>query len=113
MGQMFSLGTPEDVCYVSMPMFHSNALMAGWAPALADGSDHRIAVEGTLFCVRVPPRRTSKYGVTYFNYVGKPLSYILATPELPDDAENIAETGGFGNEAATADVEARFAERSA
>ena len=47
--------------------------------------------------------------MTYFNYVGKPLSYILATPEHPDDADNSLRRA-FGNEAAEADV-ARFAER--
>ena len=36
-------------------------------------------------------------GATYFNYVGKPLSYILATPERPDDADNPL-VRGFGNE---------------
>lgn len=29
-----------------------------------------------------------RYGATYANYVGKPLSYVLATPEQPDDANN-------------------------
>src|SRR5262249_19797268 len=37
LSSMVGLGA-EDVCYVAMPMFHSNALMAGWAPALARGS---------------------------------------------------------------------------
>jgi fatty-acyl-CoA synthase len=41
--------------------------------------------------------------------VGKPLSYILDTPELPDDADNPLRRV-FGNEAAEADV-ARFAAR--
>ncbi len=50
-----------------------------------------------------------RYGVTYFNYVGKPLSYVLATPEQPDDADNTLRRA-FGNEAAPGDV-ARFAER--
>ena len=27
----------DDVCYVSMPLFHSNAVVAGWAVALASG----------------------------------------------------------------------------
>ncbi len=48
-------------------------------------------------------------GATYFNYVGKPLSYILATPEQPDDADNPL-VRAFGNEGSTDDV-ARFAER--
>lgn len=49
------------------------------------------------------------YGATYANYVGKPLSYVLATPELPDDAENPLRAV-YGNEGAPADVE-RFAAR--
>ena len=35
--QMFEI-TEDDVCYLPMPLFHSNALMAGWAPALAAGA---------------------------------------------------------------------------
>jgi fatty-acyl-CoA synthase len=50
-----------------------------------------------------------KYGVTFFNYVGKPLTYILATPERPDDADNPLKLA-FGNEAAEHDLE-RFAKR--
>jgi len=103
--QMFEL-TPDDVCYLAMPLFHSNALMAGWGPALAAGATvalrERFSASQFLSDVR-------RYGVTYFNYVGKPLSYILATPEQPDDADNTLRRC-FGNEAAEADV-ARFAER--
>ena len=103
--QMFEL-SPDDVCYLVMPLFHSNALMAGWAPALAAGSTaalrRRFSASQFLPDVR-------RCGVTYFNYVGKPLSYILATPEQPDDADNPLRRV-FGNEAAEADV-ARFAER--
>ncbi len=103
--QMFAL-TRDDVCYLAMPLFHSNALMAGWAPALAAGATmvlrDRFTASGFLPDVR-------RYGVTYFNYVGKPLSYILATPERPDDGENTLRQA-FGNEAAEADV-ARFSLR--
>ncbi len=103
--QMFEL-TEDDVCYLSMPLFHSNALMAGWAPALAAGATaalrERFSASQFIDDVR-------RYGVTYFNYVGKPLSYILATPARPDDADNTLRRA-FGNEAAEADV-AKFAER--
>ena len=63
-----------------MPLFHSNAVMAGWAPALAAGATSRSA--------RSSPRRgfladVRRFGATYVNYVGKPLTYVLATPELP------------------------------
>ncbi len=103
--QMFSL-SEEDVCYIPMPLFHSNALMAGWAPALAAGAAvalrERFSASQFLTDVRT-------FGATYFNYVGKPLSYILATPAHPDDAVNPLRQV-FGNEAAASDV-ARFAER--
>jgi fatty-acyl-CoA synthase len=104
---LFSI-VPEDVCYVSMPLFHSNALMAGWSPGLAAGatvalpSRGRFSASGFLTDVR-------RYGVTYFNYVGKPLSYILATPEHAADTDTTLRQV-FGNEAAAADV-GRFAER--
>ncbi len=101
----FGLG-PEDVLYVSMPLFHSNAVMAGWAPALASGGAvalaERFSASGLLDDVR-------RYGATYLNYVGKPLSYVLATPARPDDADNPLRVA-FGNEAGDRDIEA-FAQR--
>ncbi|MHB8439509.1 MAG: AMP-binding protein [Acidimicrobiales bacterium] len=99
--QMFGL-TADDCCYIAMPLFHSNALMAGWMPAVAAGAavalpDHgRFSASGFLPQVR-------RHGATYFNYVGKPLSYILATIAQPDDAQNPLRTV-FGNEGAEADV---------
>jgi len=98
--------TKDDVVYGAMPMFHSNAIMAGWAPALAAGAAlalrRRFSASGFLPDVR-------RFGVTYFNYVGKPLAYILATPERPDDADNTL-TRVFGNEASDRDIE-RFSGR--
>ena len=95
-----------DVAYLVMPMFHSNALMAGLAPAIAVGARvvlrRRFSASGFLPDVR-------RYGVTYVNYVGKPLTYILATPERPDDSDNTLRLA-FGNEAAPHDIE-RFAKR--
>jgi fatty-acyl-CoA synthase len=105
--QMFAIGA-HDVCYVSMPLFHSNALMAGLAPALAAGAVVALPAGGRFSASGFLPD-VRRHGVTYFNYVGKPLSYILATPERPDDADNpLARV--FGNEAAEADI-ARFGTR--
>jgi fatty-acyl-CoA synthase len=105
LSSMVGLG-PDDVCYLAMPMFHSNALMAGWVGALAGGATvalrRKFSASGFLPDVR-------RFGVTYFNYVGKPLSYILATPEQPDDADNPLRLV-FGNEAADLDIE-RFSRR--
>jgi fatty-acyl-CoA synthase len=95
-----------DVSYQVMPLFHSNALMAGWAPSVWCGATmvlrRKFSASGFLPDVR-------KYGVTYFNYVGKPLTYVLATPEQPDDADNSLRLA-FGNEGADHDLE-RFAKR--
>lgn len=105
MAQRFELG-PADRCYVSMPLFHSNAVLVGWAVALA--------CRGSLVLRRkfsasqfLPDVR--RYGATYANYVGKPLSYVLATPERPDDADNPLRAV-YGNEGAPGDIE-RFARR--
>jgi fatty-acyl-CoA synthase len=105
--QMFSL-VPEDVCYLSMPLFHSNALMAGWGPALMAGSTVALPSSGRFSASGFLPDVRSS-GATYFNYVGKPLAYILATPEQPDDADNPL-VRAFGNEGSADDV-TRFAAR--
>jgi len=104
---MFSLEA-DDVCYLSMPLFHSNALMAGLAPALAAGATVALPTGGRFSASGFLPD-VRRHGVTYFNYVGKPLSYILATPERADDADNPL-SRVFGNEGAEADV-VRFGER--
>jgi fatty-acyl-CoA synthase len=97
---------PADVAYGSMPMFHSNALMACWGPVLAAGATlalrRRFSASGFLPDVR-------RFGATYANYVGKPLAYVLATPEQPDDADNPLRLV-FGNEGTHGDVE-RFGAR--
>jgi fatty-acyl-CoA synthase len=98
--------TAADTVYVSMPMFHSNAIMAGWAVGLAAGAAialrRRFSASAFLPDVRA-------FGATYANYVGKPLSYVLATPARADDADNPLRIA-YGNEGAPGDL-ARFAER--
>jgi len=98
--------TAADVCYQCMPMFHSNALLAGWSPCLVAGATaafrRRFSASGWLADIR-------QFGATYFNYVGKPLTYILATPEQADDADNPLRRV-FGNEGAPHDLD-RFSTR--
>jgi len=100
MSQRFGLGR-DDVCYVSMPLFHSNAVLVGWAVAAAcEGSMAlRRKFSASNFIVDV-----RRYGATYANYVGKPLSYVLATPERPDDADNPLRAV-YGNEGVPGDIE--------
>ena len=96
--QRFSI-TDADVCYLSMPLFHSNALMAGWAVALSSGA----AMAPATFSASRLLDDLRRYGATYMNYVGKPLAYVLATPERPDDHDNPLRIA-FGNEAAERDI---------
>jgi fatty-acyl-CoA synthase len=98
--------SPTDVCYCAMPLFHSNAIMASLAPALCGGSTIALTRKFSATSFLADIRR---FGATYMNYVGKPLAYVLATPELPDDAENPLRTA-FGNEASDRDI-AEFSRR--
>jgi fatty-acyl-CoA synthase len=97
--------TEQDTCYVSMPLFHSNAVVAGWAPAVCSGA----AIVPAKFSASNFLDDIRGYGVTYMNYVGKPLAYILATTARDDDSNNPLRVA-FGNEANDKDIE-EFARR--
>lgn len=92
----------SEVFYVAMPLFHSSGLLMGMLPPLMARARvalrRRFSASGFLPDVR-------RYGVTRFCYVGKPLAYILATPERPDDADNPLRSA-FGSEAADVDITA-------
>ncbi|GLE50913.1 fatty-acid--CoA ligase FadD1 [Mycobacterium montefiorense] len=97
--------TAADVCYLAMPLFHSNGVAAGWAVAIGSGA--------LMVPAKFSPSRfiedVRRYRVTYLNYVGKPLALILSTPERPDDADTTLRVA-FGNEATDRDI-AEFARR--
>ena len=108
-GRTLSEGQGLDatsVCYQAMPMFHSNALFAGWSPATYVGASmalrRRFSASGFIDDVR-------KFRATFFNYVGKPLSYILATPARADDRVHTLQCV-LGNEGTEHDLR-RFSER--
>jgi len=97
----------DSVLYESMPLFHGNALMANVTTAVTAGATialrRKFSASGFLPDVR-------RYGATYFNYVGRALSYVLAVPETPQDSDNRLRLG-FGTEASALDrerFEARF-----
>jgi fatty-acyl-CoA synthase len=91
---------PDDVMYCAMPMFHGNALNTCVLPAVAGGATlvlrRRFSASGFLPDVR-------HYKVTYFNYVGRALAYVLATEPAPDDADNTLRFG-FGTDASPQDI---------
>jgi fatty-acyl-CoA synthase len=91
-----------DAGYIAMPLFHANALMCGWMPALVYGVPlgliRRFSATRWLGDIR-------RYGATFFNYTGKPLAYLLATEPRPDDADNPLRIC-FGNEGSAKVVQA-------
>ncbi|MFE2167069.1 AMP-binding protein [Streptomyces sp. NPDC059447] len=105
LARSFSVGE-DDVHYVCMPLFHGNAVIADWLPALVGGAAvalrRRFSASAFLDDVRA-------YGATYFTYVGRAIQYLLATPPTPDDRAHTLRLG-FGTEAGAVDA-ARFAER--
>ncbi|WP_235736117.1 AMP-binding protein [Nocardioides alcanivorans] len=91
--------TPEDVAYNAMPLFHGNALMSAWSPAIharaALAMRRKFSASGFLPDIQ-------KFNVTFFNYVGRSLAYVLAQPEGPEEADNRLRFG-FGTEASAKD----------
>ena len=90
--------TADDVCYLSMPLFHSNGIAAAWAVAINSGA--------TMVPARFSPSRflddIRRHRVTYMSYVGKPLALLLATAERSDDADTTLRLA-YGNEATDRD----------
>ena len=106
MAMMLELGH-EDVGYASMPLFHTNSLMSGLAPALVSSAS--LSLARRFSASRFLPD-VRHYGATWFNYTGKLLTYLLATPARADDADNPLRVA-FGNEGSPQVVEtaaARF-----
>lgn len=77
--------TSDDVLYCSMPLFHGNALISNWVPAMAVGATivlkRRFSASSFLDDIR-------DNGVTFFNTVGQALAYILATPPTEHDRDH-------------------------
>ncbi|WP_306320374.1 MULTISPECIES: AMP-binding protein [unclassified Streptomyces] len=96
----------DDVHYICMPLFHGNAVIADWAPAVAAGAG--VALRRRFSASQFLPD-VRKFGATYFTYVGRAVQYILATEERADDRDNPLRVG-FGTEAGAVDA-ARFEER--
>jgi fatty-acyl-CoA synthase len=84
LGQRMPFG-PDDVLYCPMPLFHGNALASNFVPALTTGAvialRRRFSASQFLDDLRA-------VHATYFNIVGRALSYVLATPPSANDREH-------------------------
>jgi fatty-acyl-CoA synthase len=68
----------EDCGYACMPLFHSNAMFLGFQPAFSVGAS--LGLRERFSASRFVPD-VLRYGVSYWNYVGEPVHYILAAIE--------------------------------
>lgn len=96
----------ESVAYLCMPLFHGNAIMLNLATAMRVGAAVAMVPK---FSASAFGADIHRYGVTFVNYVGRALSYVLSRPADPRDADSTLELA-FGTEASAADV-AQFSER--
>ncbi|MBI3767134.1 MAG: AMP-binding protein [Deltaproteobacteria bacterium] len=105
---------PDDVGYTCMPLFHSNSVFVGLMPAFWVGG--AIGVNERFSASKFVPD-VLRYGVTYWNYVGEPVHYVLAAIEKQyggDEARILAEVANHpdnhlryavGNGASPADID--------
>lgn len=85
---------PDTVGYACMPLFHSNSLFIGFSPSLFVGGS--LAIRDRFSASGFVPD-VLRYGVTYWNYVGEPVHYVLAALEKQydgDEARILAEVAG-------------------
>jgi len=81
-GGMANNMQPEDIIYITLPLFHSNAVHVGWSSALRGGSAVALA---RRFSVRNFWKDVRKYKATCFNYIGELCRYLLNQPPSPED----------------------------
>ncbi len=86
--------TPDDVTYITTPMFHSNAINIGFASALGGGGGMAIRRKYSASNFLKDAR---KYGCTAFNYVGEICRYLYNQPPRDDDKDHpIVKCAGNG-----------------
>jgi fatty-acyl-CoA synthase len=68
----------DDVGYACMPLFHSNAMFVGFMPAFWVGGS--MALRERFSASQFVPD-VLRHGVTFWNYVGEPVHYVLAAIE--------------------------------
>ena len=73
----------DAVGYACMPLFHSNAMFLGFQPAFHAGG--ALAMRDRFSARQFVPD-VLKHGVTYWNYVGEPVHYVLGALESQYEA---------------------------
>lgn len=96
----------ETVAYLCMPLFHGNSLFTNLAPGVSVGATivmrRRFSASGFVDDLH-------RHRFTFVNYVGRAISYILATDVDPRDRRSSLQLA-YGSEVSPADM-VQFRER--
>ncbi|MFX1531365.1 MAG: long-chain-acyl-CoA synthetase [Promethearchaeota archaeon] len=84
-GKMALNMQPDDIYYISLPIYHSNALHIGWASAIINGSAVALA---RRFSVSNFWKDINKFNATCFNYIGEICRYLYNQTPSPNDRKH-------------------------
>ena len=84
---------PEDIFYVTLPLFHATGLLACWTSTVSSGASMVIRRK---FSASEFWDDINKYQATCFGYVGELCRYLLNQPPKPTDSQNTLKKM-FGN----------------
>ena len=97
-GRLMHRSRPDDVIYVSLPLYHSSAMFLGWGAALVTGAGialrKKFSVTGFWKDIR-------KFEATSFIYIGELCRYLLNAPVTPGERDHQLRVGtgnGMGPE---------------
>jgi acyl-CoA synthetase (AMP-forming)/AMP-acid ligase II len=86
--------TPDDVVYVTTPLYHSVGMMVGWGAGLTSGAT--IALRRKFSASRFWDD-VRRFEATVFVYIGELCRYLLNQPPSPDDRNHkLRIAGGNG-----------------
>ncbi len=76
---------PTDVVYVTLPLYHTNAMLAGWSAALATGACMALR---RRFSASEFWNDVRRFEATAFIYIGELCRYLLNQPARADEARH-------------------------
>ncbi|KAB2902390.1 MAG: long-chain-acyl-CoA synthetase [Kofleriaceae bacterium] len=77
--------TPDDVLYLSLPLYHNNALTVAWSSVACSGAALALRRKFSVTAFWDDVRR---YRCTGFAYIGELCRYLLNQAPRPDDRDN-------------------------
>jgi citronellyl-CoA synthetase len=84
-GHLLCEMTPEDVMYITIPLYHTTAFGIGFGSSLLHGNPIVIRRK---FSASQFWQDTRRYNVTIFTYVGEICRYLYNQPPKEDDKDN-------------------------